>query len=113
MYDSTDAATRDLAERLVAVSRRDYQRATGLTGSALLQAMRRGADAAYIVSVDRRPLDPCREWLVTLTMAPWLDSGSIVPIADTRLHAIVRRGRAGITTEWDGGVLLSAADREP
>ena len=41
--------------------RRTYQRATGLTGEALALARRRGTDAGYIMSLDSRPLDPCRE----------------------------------------------------
>ena len=127
VYDGNDAAARDLAERLVAVvrasgpaapeivnsllpdrPRRDYQRTAALTGAPLLQAIRRGADAGYILSLDRRPLDSCREFAVTMESAPWLDRETIVPIADTRLHAIVRRGKAGAATEWDGGLVLSA-----
>jgi Bacterial extracellular solute-binding proteins, family 5 Middle len=127
VHDGNDAAARDLAERLVAVARasgpaapaianallpdrprRDYQRTAALTGAPLLQAIRRGADAGYILSMDRRPFDPCREFAVTMEGAPWLDRETIVPIADTRLHAIVRRGKAGAATEWDGGLVLSA-----
>ncbi len=133
VYDGGDAAAHDLAERLVAVTRasgpaspaltgallpdrtrRDYQRAVALTGTPLVQARTRGADAGYIVSVDRRPLDPCRELAVVIESAPWLDRETIMPIADTRLHAIVRRGTSGVTKEWDGGLLMSAApNHEP
>lgn len=127
VYDGGDAAAHDLAERLVAVTRtsgpaspavtgallpdrtrRDFQRAVALTGAPLVQARRRGADAGYIVSIDRRPLDPCRELAVTIEGTPWLDRETMVPIADTRLHAIVRRGTSGVTREWDGGLLMSA-----
>ena len=37
----------------------------------------------------------------------WLDPDTMVPLVDTRLHAVVRRGRSGITTEWDGGLLIA------
>jgi hypothetical protein len=132
VYDSSDAAARDLAERLVAIARsagpaapaianallsdrarRDYQRAAALTGEPLVQARKHGDDAGYLMSLDRRPLEPCREWMVAIEELPWLDRDTIVPLADTRLHAIVRRGRAGVAIDWDGGIVLAGADRHP
>jgi hypothetical protein len=126
VYDARDAASRDLAERLVALSRasgpvalpilgvllpdrqrRSYQQAAGLTGEPLAAAWRRGLDAGYIISVDRRPLDRCRDIQVLTDSAHWVDPGTIVPLVETRLRAIVRRGRSGITTEWDGGLLIA------
>jgi hypothetical protein len=126
VYDAEDLAARDLAERLVALvraperaqtafldallpdrPRRTYQRATGLTGAALVTALRRGTDAGYVVSVDRRPLDPCRDLQALMEGAPWLDSETMVPLIDTRLHAIVRRERSGVSAEWDGGLLVA------
>jgi hypothetical protein len=41
--------------------------------------------------------------------APWLDPETIVPLVDTRLQAIVRRGRSGLTAEWDGGVVVAGS----
>ena len=121
VYDAEDSAARDLAERLVGLARtpggatarlldvllpdrprRRYERATGLTGEALAVALRRGSDAGYIVSVDSRPLDPCRDLLELTEGAPWLNPDAFVPLADTRLHAVVRRGRSGITVDGDG-----------
>ena len=80
VYDASDAAARDLAERFVGLvrasgpaatawldallpdrPRRTYQRATGLTGEALALARRRGTDAGYVMSLDSRPVDPCRD----------------------------------------------------
>jgi hypothetical protein len=126
VYDANDAAARDLAERLVGLlrvsgpaatafldallpdrARRTYQRATGLSGPALAQARRLGADAGYVLSVDSRPLDPCRDLQVLMEGARWLDPGTIVPLVETRLRAVVRRGRSGVTTEWDGGVVFA------
>ena len=107
VYDGADAAARDLAERLVGL--RMYQRATGLTGEPLAAARRRGRDAGYIMSFDRRPLDPCREIQVVMDAVGWLDPETIVPLVDTRLQAIVRRGHSGITVEWDGGLLIAGA----
>lgn len=127
VYDASDDAARELAERFVGLARasgapqaapfldvilpdrprRSYQRAAGLSGDALATARRLGRDAGFIVAVDSRPLDPCRDMHALLDTARWLDPATIVPLVETRLQAIVRRGRTGIITEWDGGVLLA------
>jgi hypothetical protein len=126
VYDARDAAARDLAERLVGLvrasgpaatpwldallpdrPRRTYQRATGLTGEALALARRRGTDAGYVMSLDSRPIDPCRDLQALIDGAGWLDPETIVPLVETRLQAIVRRGRSGVTAEWDGGLLIA------
>lgn len=104
VYDAGERAARDVAERLVGL--RTYQRAAGLTGDALVRARRIGADAAYLVSVDARPLDPCRELQAMMDATPWLDPQMIVPLIDTRLNAIVRRGHGRLTVDWDGGLHL-------
>jgi hypothetical protein len=129
VYEGTDGVARELAERLVGLGRasgpgaaatldallpdrpaRVFQRATGLTGDALVRSRRNGNDAAYILPLDRRPLDPCREMQVIFERAPWADPETIVPLVDTRLHAIVRRGRIGVTADLDGGLLLNTGD---
>jgi Bacterial extracellular solute-binding proteins, family 5 Middle len=124
VYDASDAAARDLAERLVGLvrasgpaafldvllpdrPRRTYQRATGLTGEALARARRLGTDAGYVVSVESRPVDPCRDLRALMDGARWLDPETIVPLVETRMQAIVRRGRAGVTAEWDGGLVIA------
>src|SRR5438309_4975622 len=125
VYDRSDGAARDLAERLVGLVRasgpgaaaildalvpdrpsRTYQIAAGLTGEALVMARRRGNDAGYIMVFDRLPLDPCREKLVMLDNVGWVDPETIVALVDTRLQVVVRRGRSGVTKEWDGGLLI-------
>jgi hypothetical protein len=78
-----------------------------VTGEALAVARRGGTDAGYIVSVDRRPLEPCRELQMMVEGARWLDPETIVPLVDTRLRAIVRRERSGAEVEWDGGLLIA------
>jgi len=104
IYDADDAASRELAERFVGIG--IYPSASGLSGEALAQSLRRGNEAGYIVSLDRRPLDPCREMLALRDSARWLDPKTIVPLVDTRLNAIVRRARGSLIAEWDGGILL-------
>jgi hypothetical protein len=129
VYDANDAAARDLAERLVGLVRvsspaatafldallpdrplRTYQRATGLSGAALAQAVRLGADAGYVIAVDTQPVDPCRDLQILMDGARWLDPETLVPLVETRLRAVVRRGRSGVTVEWDGGVVIAGGD---
>jgi hypothetical protein len=126
VYDASDGAARDLAERFVGLARasgppatafldallpdrpgRTYQRAVGLTGETLTRTQRRGADAGYVTSVDSRPVDPCQDLKALIDRAPWLDPETIVPLIETRLRAIVRRGRSGVTAEWDGGLVIA------
>jgi hypothetical protein len=129
VYDATDGAARDLSERLVGLAgssspaaaafldvllpdrpRRTFQRATGLTGEALALARRRGTDAGYVTSVDSRPLDPCRDLQALIDLGRWLDPETIVPLVETRRTAIVRRGRSGVSAEWDGGLVIAGVN---
>jgi hypothetical protein len=128
VYDANDGAARDLAERFVGLvrasgpaatafldvllpdrPRRTYERATGLTGEALAAARRLGTDAGYVVSVERQPLDPCRDLHALMDSVQWLDPETIIPLVDTRLQAVVRRGRSGVTVDFDGTVLIDGA----
>jgi hypothetical protein len=61
------------------------------------------------MSLDRRSLDPCRDIQVLVETAPWLDPQTIAPLVETRLRAIVRRGKSGLSAEWDGGLLIAGA----
>jgi hypothetical protein len=129
VYDTADTAARDLAERLVGLARspgpsstvfldallpdrprRTYERATGLTGEALAVARRRGTDAGHIVAVASSPIDPCRDLQALMDATPWLDPETIIPLVDTRLHAIVRRGRSGVSAESDGGLTIAGVN---
>jgi hypothetical protein len=132
VYDGRDDVARDLAERFVGLNRaagpavtafldvllpdrprRTYQRATGLTGDALAAARRSGRDAGYVVLLDSHPIDPCRDRQILVDEARWLDPETIVPLVETRVHAIIRRGRAGVTAEWDGGLRIAPAEAAP
>jgi hypothetical protein len=126
VYEQGDDASRDLAERLVGLARapgtgsatilesllpgpskQAFQRAVGLSASALASTVERGDDAGYLVSLDRAPLDRCRALELLTARYKWLDPDAIVPLADTRLRALVRRGRSGLTAEWDGGLIIT------
>jgi hypothetical protein len=128
VYDVADAAARDLAERVVGLGRvsspaasalldvllpgqsgRPGLRAAGLAEERLADAWRRGADAAYVMALDRAPIEPCTEIGAAIERAPWLDPGTIVPLVDTRLRAIVRRGRSGVTVDWDGTPIVGGS----
>jgi hypothetical protein len=130
VYQEGDTVARDLAERLVglgstpsaaraamfealspAPSVGTYQRATGISSEGMMQALRGGSDAAFILALDSRPLDRCREMQALSEAIPWLDAQSLVPLVDTRLQVIVRRGRWAGRMDWDGGLLLSADAR--
>jgi hypothetical protein len=104
VYDANDAAARDLAERLVGLG--TYRRATALTGAALVTAVRAGGDAGYVMAVDARPVDACRELQILRDRARWLDPETIVPLVETRQRAVLRRGRGGVTVDWDGGLVI-------
>lgn len=104
VYERGDEAARDLAERFVGLG--TFQRSIGLTGDALALAQARGTEAGYIMSFDRRPPDPCQELRAVVDRLKWLGAETIVPLVDTRLRAIVRRGRSGVTAEWDGGLVI-------
>ncbi|HEY7190334.1 MAG TPA: ABC transporter substrate-binding protein [Vicinamibacterales bacterium] len=126
VYDANDGAARDLSERFVGLSRasgavatafldalfpdrsrRAIDRASGLTGEPLALAKRLGSDVGYVISVDSRPLDPCRDLQELIEGARWIDPETMVPLVDTRLHAIVRRGRGDAIVDWDGGMVIA------
>jgi hypothetical protein len=101
------AATAILDALLSGPPGQTFQQAVGLTGQALALAQARGVDAGYVLALDRRPLDPCQELRALVDRLGWLDPDTIVPLVDTRLRVIARRGRSGVTAEWDGGLLIT------
>jgi hypothetical protein len=132
VYDAADDVARGIAERFVGLARagsrepapfldvllpdrprRTYQRSSGVTGDAAAQARRSGTDAGYVIALDSHPIDPCRDLQRLMDDAPWLDPETIVPLVETRLQAIVRRGRGHVTVEGDGGLLIAAPALSP
>ena len=130
VYEREDGAGRDLAERIVALARAAgarpaaliesllpgatgsaFQRATALTRDAFAAALAGANEAGYIVSIDSRPLAPCAELRRLAERAPWLDRDALVPLVDTRQRAIVRRGRSGISADWDGALVFARRPR--
>jgi hypothetical protein len=136
VFPRDEPVARALAERLVALaaigrgSRTDTSlallapelarttarvTAAALAPDELAAALRTANELAYVVALPRRSLAPCAdaEWL--LAMAPWLAaqtqplslSDAIAPLIDTRLRAVVRRDRIGLTATWDSTITVS------
>jgi hypothetical protein len=85
--------------------------ATALSPSAFAAALQAGDDLAYVLPLPRSAAAPCQEFAMLLRAAPWLQS--VIPLLDTRSHAIVRRGRVGLAVDADGSLrLLGASGRD-
>jgi hypothetical protein len=105
VYPRGDEVARGLAERIVALAHSGTQlRAAGLGEQELGAALRDGTERAYVVPVPRQSLVPCRD------SAPWPSGVSIQPLIDTRARAILRRGSATLSVDWDGTVRVVDAD---
>lgn len=105
VYTQADRSAADLAARLVGLGVLGQGAlATGLPPGAFESALRAGNEAAYLVQIRRRVFDPCR---AASALPPWSARGSIVPLVDTRSHAVVRRGRFRVAVDWDGSLRLT------
>ena len=89
MYDTADRTARELAARVVALADRADVTAVGVPAAVLDDAIQRGTDLAYIVSIPR--ISYCDALAALSQRAPWLTSAVIVPLIDTRAHAIAPR----------------------
>jgi hypothetical protein len=134
LYDRDDQIARDLAGRIVALAGTDPGAsedaaavvsavpgligapsgliAEGVTASELRSSLWHGGDFAYVVPVPRRTTDSCSEALALMRLAPWLSipgtdlSEILVPLVDTRRHAIINGGRIGLAVDWFGCILM-------
>ena len=125
VFDAADPVARSLAERitvlasarsaagnlildvLVPQSRSRRLQMQPLGEPNLSAALRRGDQTGYIIALDR--FAGCAEIASLLERAPWI-SGA-VPLVDTRLRAVVRRGRAQLAMESDGSLLIGRVSR--
>lgn len=80
-------------DRLVAWGAGDAELASGLLA---------GADAAYLVSLPRRVLDPCAHWRTVSAMAPWLRPGHVAFIVESAPVLITNAGAPSLTIDWIG-----------
>lgn len=88
VYLAGDRTAREIAERIVGID--GASEVAGLTTAELDVALLSGADLAYVVSIPHTS-DACHELVALTARAPWIDSGSITALIDTRAHAITRR----------------------
>jgi hypothetical protein len=98
MYPREDAVARALAERVVALSDQSTMATRGLPDRAMAEAIRGGYGRAYVLAVARTALVPCRE------IAGWPAGSTLIPLIDTRMSAIVRRGVPRLTVQLDGSL---------
>jgi hypothetical protein len=96
VYGREDDVARALAERVVALSDDPRAAASVLPTGSIPRALRGRLGRAYIVAVPRAATAPCRE------AAAWPAGSTLVPLIDTRMSAIVRRGVPWLTVEYDG-----------
>jgi hypothetical protein len=109
VYPRDEAVARALAERLVAVLG-GRATAAGLAPNAFQSALMSGGEMAYIVPLQRTVLDRCRAINELLARAAWLGARStLTPLIDTRLRAVVRRGRLNLDFAWDSTVVIMPA----
>jgi hypothetical protein len=132
LYDLDDPTARDLAQRIVALAATDPTAspeaasiisavpglssgparlvAEGATTGELNSSLRRGSAFAYIISVPRRPSDPCDEARQLVDRAPWFAeieiSRAVIPLVDTRANAIVRRDQVELIADWYGDIFV-------
>jgi hypothetical protein len=99
VYQRGDEVARGLVERIVALAGTTAGlRAVALNHAEFDSALKDGSERAYVVAVPREALAPCRE------IVGWPRGASVVPLIDTRAHAIVRNGAPPLTVDWDGTV---------
>lgn len=104
VYDREDEVARGLAERLVALAGSGSGlRTAGLESGELGAALEASSERGYVLALPTPSLAPCRD------AGGWPRSVSIVPLIDTRAHAIVRRGAPPLSVEWDGTVRVDDA----
>lgn len=97
-YPATDPVARDLAARLAALGAAGARAILPLDQDALVASLRAGREAAYVLALPRT-LAPCEELLLP-------EGAALLPLVDTRAHALVRAGAPPLTVEWDGTLRL-------
>jgi hypothetical protein len=97
-YPAANATARDLAARLAALGVAGARAILPLDEDALLASLRAGREAAYVLALPRPP-GPCQDLAVP-------DGAAVLPLVDTRAHALVRQGAPPMTVDWDGTVRL-------
>jgi hypothetical protein len=96
VYRASDRVARDLAERIVALAGAPELAARSLDDEAFRSALASGSERGFVLAAPVHATVPCRE------SAGWPPSATVVPLIETRPHAILRRGTPPFEVEWDG-----------
>ena len=111
-YEMGDDVARQLAERLVAFG--VAPAAVYMNAGDFEDALRSARETAFVVAVPTRSLAPCVDTQSLFARVPWLAAdgvswnGTLTPLVDTRLHAIVRTDRVSATIDWSGALHFGA-----
>ena len=110
VYSREEPIARALAERLVALLGAGTV-ATGLVPNAFESALQSPMEVAYIFPVERRPTDACQSLARVMAASRWLARSpqgprAITPLVDTRLLAVVKRGRLNVTLASDSTIVI-------
>ena len=97
-FPAGDEVAQALAERVVALSDDPDAKILGIAPREMPRLMRTGSAGAYVIAVPRAPSAPC------VGRSSWPPKTRIVPLIDTRLNAIVRRGVPSLTVDYDGRI---------
>ena len=90
VYEAGDRTAQELAERIVAIVGGTTV-ASPLDAAALDTALRAGDELGYVVSLPRFAPFACDSLATLAQRAPWLGPHRILPLIDTRAHAIAPR----------------------
>jgi hypothetical protein len=101
IYPAGDPTARGLAERLVALGGAAAPVVRALEPDSFAAALRRGDARGFIVSGPLVAPSPCLE------SAGWPAGARVIPLVETRAHAVVRRGTPALAVELDGAVRLA------
>jgi hypothetical protein len=101
IYPAGDPTARGLAERLVALGGAAAPMVRALEPDSFAAALRRGDAGGFIVTGPLVAPSPCLE------SAGWPAGARVIPLVETRAHAVVRRGTPALAVEMDGAVRLA------
>jgi hypothetical protein len=124
-FDQADPVARSLAERigvlasrpggnqildvLMPQARSRTLQMVPLRERDLSSALARGEHAGFVIGVDS--MTNCEATATLQERAPWLTPRAVVPLVDTRLRALLRKGRSHMTIARDGTVIVDVPVR--
>jgi hypothetical protein len=99
-YPAGDRTAADLAARLAALGIAGARSAVALDSVALIASLRAGAEVAYVVVLAR-----------ACDQASRAAASAVLPLVETRAHAVVRSGAPPLTVDRDGVLRLLSETR--